>query len=383
MGDFTRRRDRKVQPWSWDSLRYGGSGWWLDAALPRSPVGLLIVAFAIPLAWVGLAAAIADDRSALWSTHDIIGQLWFFPLHVICVRALGRLWADRLGPACDGLALDERARRRIRLGALGTWASIGAIVAAAYFVQRDISFGLTPDPTSGLNPFDDPDMWDFGALGRGVHVMMLALWSLEWLLFGYLLWVQVWILTVWMRELARTDFRPHLDKVLIGDGYSDAFELFSKTATISLVFALANLGFIAYTGELIPREVVEINGVGDFLREMSDLLSTALLFVLSLAAVIVFVKVLRSRLTRAVAEELAETGDAALEEIGSAEAAGDAPVDVARLQSQVRTHGRLLRASVFQREVDGIGGRTMAAMMAKASVPLLTTALKLRKLFGL
>src|SRR5204862_8223463 len=107
------------------------------------------------------------------------------------------------------------------------------------------------------------------------------------------------------------------------------------------------------------------------------------LFVRSLAAVSVFAKLLRARLTRAVADELAETGDAALAEIGSSATADDAPVDVARLQAQVRTHGALLRATVFQREVDAICGRTMAAMMAKASVPLLTTALKLRKLFGL
>jgi hypothetical protein len=58
----------------------------------------------------------------------------------------------------------------------------------------------------------------------------------------------------------------------------DPFTLFGKTATVCLVFAFGNLAFIYFTGELIPRESVEIHGVGDFLRQMSDLLSTALLF---------------------------------------------------------------------------------------------------------
>jgi len=41
--------------WSWEALRYRGSGWWLDRALPRSPLGVVIVALAlVPLVTTAL-----------------------------------------------------------------------------------------------------------------------------------------------------------------------------------------------------------------------------------------------------------------------------------------------------------------------------------------
>jgi hypothetical protein len=366
------------------TLRYRGSGWWLDAMLPRSAVGLTAAAFGVPVAWFVVGFVIAGDREAFVGTHDITGQLWFFPLHVVCVRLVGNLWADGVEPACAGLGFDVVATRRIQRGALGAWANLGALVASAAFIARDTLYGLTPDPTTGLIPFDDPARWDMAALGRSVHLLMLGLWWLEWLLFGYLLWLQLWILTAWLRELRRIDFVPRLEHVLVGDGYRHVFGLFSQTTTVSLVFALGNLAFIAYTGELIPREVVAIDGAGDFLREMSDLTSTALLFVVTLLAVLGFVRVLRGRLTRAVAQQFAAAGDRALLDLATpVEPTGDAARDVARLCERANAQADLVRAVVFQREVDSVGNRTILAMIAKAFVPLATTALKLRKVLGL
>jgi hypothetical protein len=368
--------------WTLEALRYRGSGWWLDAALPRSPVGLVAAAIALPLAWFALGLAVTHDRGAYVATHDVSCQMWFFPLHLICVRIVGGLWAGGLEPALDGLALPETARRRIRRGALGTWANVGGLVAAGYFIFRDISFGLTPG-ANGLIPFDDPDLWGFAALGRPVHILMLVLWCIEWVLFGYLLWLQIWTLTGWLRQVRRHDFRPHLGTVLVGDGYRHAFTLFAKTATVCLVFALGNLAFIYFTGELIPRESVEIASVGDFLRQMSDLLSTTLLFVVIVAAVYLFATTLKRRLTRAVNQELAAAGDVALAEMARPLAlAGDPTVDLERLRARVDAQSGLLRAAIFQREVDALGTRTMVSIIVKSLVPLVTAGLKIKKLFG-
>jgi hypothetical protein len=204
--------------WRWEALRYRRSGWWLDAILPHSPALLLVTAFAIPIAWFAVGYGITDDQAAYLETHDITGQLWFFPLHVISVRLVGGLWAEGLAPALEGLALGPDIQHKIRRGALGTGASLGALLACAFFIVRDTSFGFTPNE-AGLIPFDDPDLWDFGALGRPVHIMMLSLWCVEWLMFGYLLWLQLWILLAWTRHLAKADLRDRLGDVLVGDGY--------------------------------------------------------------------------------------------------------------------------------------------------------------------
>jgi hypothetical protein len=370
--------------WSLESLRYRGSGWWLDAILPHSPLALVATAIALPCAWFAATYALTADTDALFDTPDVMGQLWFFPLHILCVRVVGGLWAHGLAPSLDGLGLDAPTQSRIRRGALGNWASAGALLACAFFILRDASFGLTPSPESNLIPFDDPEMWDMAALGRSVHLLMLGLWCVEWMMFGYLLWLQIWILASWVRELRSTDFGPRLESVLVEDGYRHAFTLFGKTTTISLVFALGNLGFIAFTGELIPREVVVIEGVGDFFREMSDLLSTSLLFLLTLAAAFTFVRVLRSSLTRSINTHFARAGDAALAELARPiEPAADLATDVERLRTRANAQADLLRAVAFQREVDVVGSRTLAAMVAKALIPLVTSALKLRKVLGL
>ncbi len=96
--------------WSWESLRYRSSGWWLDAAPPRSPLGLLIIACALPPAWFAAGYGLTAGPARYLATHDVSGQLWFFPLRVI----VGSQWASHLGPALDGLALDAAAQRRVR-----------------------------------------------------------------------------------------------------------------------------------------------------------------------------------------------------------------------------------------------------------------------------
>ncbi len=373
---------KRANPWTLESLRYGGSKWWLDALLPRSPVGLIACAIAIPIAWFCVGYGVTDDREAYLDTPDVTGQLWFFPLHCLALRVVGTLWANHLDPALEGLALDERAQRGVRRGALGTYASAGALVACAFFIVRDSWFGLTPGE-SGLIPFDDPEMWDMEALGRGVHLMMLGLWCVEWLMFGYLLWVQIWILVAWTRALRKATLNDRLDDVLVAGGYRRAFSLFGRTTTVSLIFALGNLGFIAFTGELIPREVVEIETVSDFLSEMSDLLSTSLLFVLTLVAAFAFVGVLRSTLKRAIASRFTAAGSATLAALAEPlESSGDLATDVERLRTRTGAQAEILRLVIYQREVEQAGGRAMVSMVAKALIPLVTTGLKLRKVLG-
>jgi hypothetical protein len=367
--------------WRLEALRYRGSGWWLDRVLPHSPIGLVAFAVVLPLAWLGSGYALTGDRATFLATPDVIHQLWFLPLHVVCLRVVGGLWSVGLPPALAGLGLDEAADRRIRWGAYGTVASIGALVLVLFFIARDIHFGLTPGE-SGLIPFDDPDMWGFGTLGRPVHALMLVLWCVEWLLFGYLLWVQVWTLYRWLREINRADFANHLDLVVVHRGYRASFVLLGRTATVSLVFALGNLGFIYLTGELIPREAVHIEGFGDFMENMSDVISTALLFVFSLVALIGFVVALRKTVHRSVGAVVKAASIVAIAEEGNPLAlTGDANVDVVRLHTRLEAQGQMIRAIALQHEADKIGGRALATVVLKAALPLITTALKIRKMF--
>ncbi|MBI5499673.1 MAG: hypothetical protein HY907_05490 [Deltaproteobacteria bacterium] len=366
---------------SFESLRYHGSGWWLDAALPRSPAGVIVAALALPAAWFAIGLAVTPDRAGYIDTPDVKYQLPFLALHILCLRVMGSLWARGVGPALDGLGVGSGEQRWVHSGVLGSWANLGALLAAGYFIGRDTYMALVPDPVSGLSAFDDPGMWDFASLGHGVRALMLGLWHYEWLIYGYLMWLQLWCLIALSRALQRTDFTMHLERLLLRDDYRDFFALLGKTATVSMVFALGNLGFIHLTGELFPHEAAEITGVGSFLTEMSDLLSTALLFVVLLVGFVIYLKLLRGALTKTVNQMFAAAGDAGLAALAEPlEPTGDGARDVERLRARVNAQAALVRAISFQREVDAIGGRSLSAILLKSSPALMTTLRRLVKL---
>ena len=363
-------------PWtkllSLESLRYQGSNWWIDRILPKSPIGLLAAAVIVPSIWFGVGYAITDDQAAYLDAADTRWQLWFLALHIICLRMMASLWCRGLDPALDGLGIAPARRASIRAGALGHWANLAAVCCGALFIIRDTYMAFHVSPDSGLSTFDDPDMWAYGALGHQIRSMMLGLWHLEWVIFGYLLWLQVWALVAIGRAIRKTDFKPHFERLLIRDEYRDYFTLISKTSSIILVFSLGNLLFLYLSDELFPRDAVVIESAFDVVEQMSDVISICAMFVLLIVGLFASLIALRKALTRAVNETFGPTGDAALEFLSvPLELTGDPGVDAERLRASFDAQSTVLRAMTLQREIDQLGGRAMRTVMAKA-VPALT-----------
>jgi hypothetical protein len=346
--------------------------------LPHSRVGFVTAVAMLTLGWFGAALLLADDREALMASPDVTSQLWYLPLHLATVRVLGGLWAQGIGPSLDGLGLASRARTYIVRGATGHKASIAALLIALAFIGRDHWFGLTPDPTTGMTPFVDPLRWNLAALGSRVHVLLLAVWSLEWLLYGYILWLQIWILYGWSRTVLRVDFRPMLGRILVGDGYRHALTLLARTTTVSLVFALGSLLAIYLMGDLFPKEKIAIDGPLTFLQEMADLLSTTLLFVFVLGSSVAFVFALRFRMTLAVNQESAAAGNQALIEL-----AEPLPSDADEhdFRRRMDAQSGLLCAIAYQREVDVLGRRVVKLTALKSAAPLVAAAIRISRMF--
>ena len=343
--------------------------------LPHSPAKMIGVAVLLPALWFVIGLFVTDDRDAYLDTPDIKYQLWFLALHLITLRMTSSLWMRALDPALGGLGVPRREVQRVHAGALGGWANAGALLAAAYFISRDTYMAIHAGP-SGMNAFDDPDMWGFADLGHGVRTMMLIIWHVEWVLYGYLLWLQLWTLIRIPIALHRTDFTAELSRLLVRDEYRDFFTLLARTSTLTLVFALGNLLFVQLTGELFPRDVVHIDSVGDVLEQMSDVLSISVLFAMIVAGVFVHILTLRRALTRAVNAKFAAAGDRALEQLAEPLAwTGDATTDLQRIRVAFEAQSTLLRAEAFQREVDALGGKVMRTVLAKA-VPVMTAVVK-------
>ncbi len=108
--------------------------------------------------------AITDDRRAYIETPDVIHQMWFLGLHVVVVRMMASLWSRGLAQSLEALHLDEPSVTKIKSGALGRWANVGAVLAGAFFIVRDTYMAFHDGP-SGMNAFDDPEMRGFAALG--------------------------------------------------------------------------------------------------------------------------------------------------------------------------------------------------------------------------
>ncbi|MGE5182226.1 MAG: hypothetical protein ACM31C_09195 [Acidobacteriota bacterium] len=86
---------RWTRVWTLDALRYRGSGGW----------------------------ALSHDRDAFLATHDCTCQLWFFPLHLVCVRIVGGLWAGGLGAARSARGRTSAGSSRARTSCSATSAS--------------------------------------------------------------------------------------------------------------------------------------------------------------------------------------------------------------------------------------------------------------------
>lgn len=118
-----------------------------------------------------------------------------------------------------------------RRGALGTWANVGGLVACAYFVFRDISFGLTPGP-SGLIPFDRSGSVGLrGARPAGARVDARLVVHRVGAVRVPVVAAGVDARRVEPRAAARRLPRAPR-RVLVGDGYRHPFTLFGKTATV-------------------------------------------------------------------------------------------------------------------------------------------------------
>jgi hypothetical protein len=372
-------------PWvkilSLDALRYQKTGWWIDWAMPHDPRLFLAFALLFPTALFAAGVGLAPDRDAYLAAHDVSGQPLFLAVHFICLRMIGTLFARGARPSLGGLGVDDKTFAGYRLGVAGVLPNVGAIAAAAYWIQRDVRVALTVDEETGLTAFDDPDQWDMAALGHPLQYVLLGVWILEWLIFGYILWLQIWSIIGFGSSLRRTAIGPHLHRILVHDEYRDFFALIARNASICAAFAVANLGFIAFTGELMPKPTRVVETATDFLEEMSDLTSVAVLFVVIVAGYISFVFLIRRALTQAINDHFAAAGDNMLEASeGPLELGGATSEDMEKLKIRLYASVALLRAMAFQREVDALGSRGLNTLMLKALPALGTVGIRVYKL---
>ena len=361
-----------------ESFRYAKSGWWIDALMPHDPRAFLLFAVLAPVALWGIGYAFAPDAAVYLAAPDIQSQMPFLTAHLLALRMLGGLVARGTGPALGGLGVTAQDVQRFRRGVVGWVPNVAAPVAAAFWLIRDTTVGLVPGP-NGLTAFDDPEQWDLAGLGGPHQHVLLGIWLFEWTIFGVILWVQLWNMFALTRTIRRTDFEPHLDRIMVHDEYRDFFALIARNATICAGFAIANLGFIAYTGELVPKPTRSVTNVSEFLEEMSDLTSVGLLFIVILAGYVGYVFLIRRALTRAIDRAFAPTGDRVLEASQAPLAlSGDASAgDLEALRQRLDGALVLLKAIAFQREVDALGGRGLTILMAKALPVLGTIGLRL------
>ena len=138
------------------------------------------------------------------------------------------------------------------------------------------------------------------------------------------------------------------------------------------MFALGNLAFIHLTGDLLPDARIDVSTIRDVLREMADLLSMTLLFVFVLGVALAFA--LRRALPRAVDVALTTAADVVLTAVVPAPAAD---AERPTLQRQITAQAALLRALVFQREVDGLGRRVLGLTAVKSALPIVMATLRM------
>jgi hypothetical protein len=312
----------------------------LDRVLPEHARPLVAVVLGIAaLVWL-LGLALAPDKGAFAKTPEWMVQPLYLAVHLCLLRAYVTAYATLFAGGCRHLRMGHaEVEKRLR-GALGWRPAIVAVAIALPLVVIDVRWFLG-DVELGL-----------GA-GRGVgaiDVLLVAVWAVEWVVNAYVWALIVAFLIHTMAVLAKHEYRDPIEEVLRERQYRPFLLMSAQGASLTLVFAAANAGYVFLTR-----------------GSASDYLGLWVTAGLVLVGFVPAWMLLKSRLGRAVGVQADALSDR-IEDAGLS-GLGPGPKDLA---SRIEGMSAILRLEYLDRLHKDLGKVEAQATIVKLLVPALT-----------
>ena len=318
----------------------------IDRWLPRRPRNFLLAVAALAAGcWVlGLALA-SDARLFLASTEWQI-QPVYLAAHFVTVRLFATAFVRTFLTGVAHLDVaDATARHRmwLVLGPPGTLIAAALALPFCLFDYRVLTEGGGGD----------------GA-GLAADWLLFAMWCVEWLLMAFI-WVMVagyMLLTHW--AIARHGFRAAIEVVLHDRQYRPFLQMSVQGATIVLGFWIVNIAYVWYSG-----------------GELSDYTGAVVTLVLVVTGFLPPLLEMRSKVARAVSDEMASLRrrlGTALARAAPARAEAGVAATARELEERLDEALVMLRISYLEKLHAELGQSEAMDIVVKLLVPITTVA---------
>ncbi len=235
------------------------NSWWLDRALPGEVKRYFFAAYIIcTVVWLlGLSARIAalgfDNLGhTLWDfVRDRQWQLQplLLFLHFLSLRLFKGIYSRNFDKAFSHLDVRADELARYKRWFLGTRVNFFALAIAAPFViyEAFYFFGST-DFYARIFGEDSPYLKLIDVTMRNMEAwLLLAIWSFEWLMYGYYCYLMLAGAIVVRAILRKYDFVDTVDLVLTERQYRPLFNVTAQAGSLVFVYGIIHAGYVFYT----------------------------------------------------------------------------------------------------------------------------------------
>jgi hypothetical protein len=311
----------------------------IDRRLPRRPRPFLLAVILLAAGCWALGLALATDARAFLVSREWQIQPLYLAAHLVTLRLFATAFVRSFLAGIGHLDIAEGAARHRMWLVLGPVGTLVAAVAAAPFCA-----------------------FDYGVAGEGVGPaadrLLYAMWCAEWFMMAFV-WVMVvgyMLLTHW--AVAKHRFRAVIEVVLHGRQYRPFLQMSVQGATIVMGFWIINIVYVWYSGS-----------------ELSDYAGAGITLVLVVAGFLPPLLELRSKVSRAVSEEMASLRERLDRIITRAASSASAPVATAReLEERLDEALVMLRISYLEKLHAQLGQSEATDIVVKLLVPITTVA---------
>lgn len=352
-----KRREDEEDVFDPVNFRRVDNKWWLDWLFPDGVIPYFITAFVVCHAvwtiglFIRLAAHDFNDPGSnalefLKSREWQMQPLLLF-LHFTTLRVFKGIYSRNFEKAFTHLTITQAEVLRLRDWIFGRRVNLGAVLIALPFLAYKLFVYLPSDRF----------LTDFQVNWRGMEARYLfAIWCVEWVTFGYYLYLLLVGALITRHVLKKYTFRESVDLVLSERHYSPLFNCTARAGTLVFFFALVHAAYLTYAG----AEIADFIGLG----VLGALLMVS--FGITWAAV-------RRSLNAGVKEAVEALEKSYRNSRGRLQKMPEVPGiedDVQRIQTQMKMSLALQQMEYLQSKYEQVGRREMLSMFFRMMAPV-------------
>jgi hypothetical protein len=233
--------------------------WWLDRALPGNVKTYFAAAFLVcTLVWlIGLTL-----RLITLGLDDFWAKVWMFvkdrqwqlqPLllfvHFVCLRLFKGIYSRNFDRAFRHMDVKQAELDGYKRWFLGRRANFFALAIAAPFILWDwLFFFLSASFYEKIYGTGSQFLTMIDPTSRtGEGWLMLTVWTFEWLMYGFYIYLMLSGAFVVRHIMKRHQFIDSVDLVLTERQYRPMFQVIAQAGSLVFCYGLIYLGYMLYT----------------------------------------------------------------------------------------------------------------------------------------